>query len=72
MLKIIFISAQKFMGILKISSCFKKFGQFEKHLPDNFGQIMEVIFFFWSLPIILGAQLLSHMKINILGRTTLG
>jgi hypothetical protein len=33
----------KILGILKISSCFKKFGQFEKHLPNNFGQTMKVI-----------------------------
>jgi hypothetical protein len=35
----------KILGILKISSCFKKIWQFEKHLPNNFGQIMKVIFF---------------------------
>jgi hypothetical protein len=35
----------KLLGILKISSCFKKYGQFEKTLPNNFGQIMKVIFF---------------------------
>jgi hypothetical protein len=50
-------------GILKISSCFKKFGQFEKQLPNNFGQIMKVIFFS-SLPTIPGAQ--SHENQNVL------
>ncbi len=35
----------KLLGILKISSCFKTFGQFEKQLPNNFGQIMKVLFF---------------------------
>jgi hypothetical protein len=58
----------KSLGILKISSCFKKFGQFEKTLPNNFGQIMKVNFVS-SLPTIPGA---NHMKINMLGRTTLG
>jgi len=48
----------KRLGILKISSCFKKFGQFEKQLPNNIGQIMKVNFFLVSLPIIPGAQ--SH------------
>jgi hypothetical protein len=45
----------KLLGILKISSCFKKIGQFEKHLPNNFGQIMKVNLFL-SLPTIPGAQ----------------
>jgi len=47
----------KILGILKISACFKLLGQFERKLPNNFGQIMKVIFF-WSLPTIPGAQ--SH------------
>jgi len=59
----------KLLGILEISSCFKKFGQFEKTLPNNFGQIMKVILFFGHCR---PSQVLSHMKINMLGRTTLG
>jgi hypothetical protein len=47
----------KRLGILKISSCFKKIGQFQKILPNNFGQIMKVIFIS-SLPTIPGGQ--SH------------
>jgi hypothetical protein len=36
----------KVLGILKISSCFKTFMQFEKKLPKNFGQLLKVNFFF--------------------------
>jgi hypothetical protein len=60
----------KLLGILKIPSCLKRFGQFEKKLPNNIGQIMKVNFFFWCH--CRSSQVLSHMKINILGRTTLG
>jgi hypothetical protein len=59
----------KLLGILKISSCFKKYGQFGKTLPNNFGQIMKVIFFFHHCR---PSQVLSHIKINMFGRTTLG
>jgi hypothetical protein len=46
----------------------QKIQKLEKQLPNNFRQIMKVIFFS-SLPTIPGAL---HMKINMLGRTTLG
>jgi hypothetical protein len=39
-------------GILKISSCLKTFGQFEKKLLNNFGQIMKVKKLLLSLPTI--------------------
>jgi hypothetical protein len=64
-----FLLSPKILGILKISSCFKKFGQFEKHLPNNFGQTMKVIYLFRHCG---SSQVFSHLKINMLGRTTLG
>jgi hypothetical protein len=53
------------LGILKISSCFRKFGQFENlFLSNNFEQIMKVKFFFCQCP---PSRVLSHtLKINVL------
>jgi hypothetical protein len=59
-----------FWGIRKISSCFRKFGQFENLFCPviSSGLQGEKTFFFHCPP----SQVLSHMKVSMLGRPTLG
>jgi len=59
-----------FWGILKISSCFRNFGQFENFFcPIISSRLWRWNFFFGHCP---PSQVLSHMKVSLLGRPTLG
>jgi hypothetical protein len=59
-----------FWGIWKISSCFRKFGQFGNlFCPVISSSLQGEKTFFCHCP---PSQVLSHMKVSMLGRPTLG
>jgi hypothetical protein len=64
----VFHSCPNILGSLEISSAWNFLGSLGIFLLDNFGQIVKAKKWFCGCP---PSQVLSHMKVSVLGKTTL-